>query len=81
MTPLSCFRLARMRNSSAPTSISIFLTSSTSSLLACGRMISIRCVPIWRMGISLTPSGSARFFSAETSSSMLNPDGRFAVST
>ena len=42
--------------------MSIFLTSSTSSLLACGKMISIRLPPTLRIGISLTPSGSARFF-------------------
>ena len=49
------------------------MTSSTSSSLAWGRMISIRLLPILRIGISFTPSGSARCFSAETSSSMLKP--------
>ena len=60
-----------MRNSSEPTSVSIFLTSSTSSSLASGRMISMRLLPILRIGVSLTPCGSARCFNAEISSSML----------
>ena len=70
----SCLRLARMRNSSAPTSVSFRLTSSTSSASALGRMISSRLLPILRIGMSLTPSGSIRCFSAEISSSMLKLD-------
>ena len=61
--------------------MSILLISSTSSSLAWGRMISIRSLPILRIGVSFTPSGSARCLRAEIRSSMLKFGPRFSLST
>ena len=71
ITPASCLWFARIRNSSDPTLVIFFLTSSTSSAVALGRITSIRLLPMARIGMSSTPSGLIRRFSAVISSSRL----------
>ncbi len=70
MAPLSCFSLARMRNSREPSAVIALLVSSTRSVSSRGRMISIRLLPIGRIGMSKTPLGLTRRLIAASRSSM-----------